>query len=440
MEPMTVVLISVVMLLFMMVVGVPIYACLGVTGLFGTAMLSGWKVAFTMLKNFPYMRAADYIMMVVPMFIVMGYIAFAAGLSKDAYTIANNWLSRLPAGLAMATVMASAMFGACCGSSVACSATMGKVSIPEMTEKGYNPKVSAGVVAAGGLLGIMIPPSTILVFYGTLAEVSVGQMLIAGVIPGIVTAIIYCGGLLIWSEFDKTLCPSAFKVSWKEKLWSLRLVWGVAVLFAIIIGGIYGGVVTPTEAAAIGAAACFIMMLFKTPKSERRLIKGYMMEALKETVNTCGMIFMILISSALFSIFMTQAGVPAMVNNWASSLPLPALGVVALFLLILVPMGMFLDPFSCLVITVPITYPVVVKTFGFDPLWYGILLTLMIQIGLISPPVGLNAYVMKGACPDLALEDIFKGCYPFIAFTLIVVALMLFVPQLATWLPYSIGK
>lgn len=440
MEPMTAVLISVVLLLFLMAVGVPIYACLGFTGLCGTAMLSGWKVAITLLKNFPYMRAADYIMLVIPMFIVMGYIAYAAGLSKDAYTIANKWLARLPAGLAMATVMASAMFGACCGSSVACSATMGKVSIPEMTDKGYNPKVSAGVVAAGGLLGIMIPPSTILVFYGTLAEVSVGQMLLAGVIPGIVTAIIYCGGLLIWSKFDKTLCPSTHKVSWKEKLWSLRLVWGVAVLFAIIIGGIYGGVVTPTEAAAIGAVACFIMMLLKTPKNERKNIKVYMMEALKETVNTCGMIFMILISSALFSIFMTQAGVPAMVNNWASSLPLPALGVVSIFLLILVPMGMFLDPFSCLVITVPITYPVVVGTFGFDPLWYGILLTLMIQIGLITPPVGLNAYVMKGACPELALEDIFKGCYPFVFFTLIVVVVMLFVPQFATWLPSSIGK
>jgi tripartite ATP-independent transporter DctM subunit len=421
-----------------MVSGVPIYACLGVTGLCGTAMLSGWKVAVTMLKNFPYMRAADYIMMVVPMFIMMGYIAFAAGLSKDAYKIANNWLSRLPAGIAMATVMASAMFGACCGSSVACSATMGKVAIPEMTEKGYNPKVSAGVVAAGGLLGIMIPPSTILVFYGTLAEVSVGQMLLAGVIPGIVTAIIYSLGLFFWSKFDKTLCPSTYKVSWKDRIWSLRLIWGVIVLFAIIVGGIYGGVVTPTEAAAIGAVACFLMMLLKTPKAERKYMGGYIMEALKETVNTCGMIFMILICSALFSVFMTTAGIPAMVNAWASSLPLSPLMIVGLFLVILIPMGMFLDPFSCLVITVPITYPVVVGTFGFDPLWYGILLTLMIQIGLITPPVGLNAYVMKGACPDLSLEDIFKGCFPFIFFTLATVLVILFLPQVATWLPYSI--
>lgn len=440
MDPMTVVIICVVLLLALMVIGVPIYACLGFTGLLGTVMLSGWKVAITMLKNFPYMRSADYIMMVVPMFIMMGYIAFAAGLSRDAYTIANKWLARLPAGLAMATIMASAMFGACCGSSVACSATMGKVSIPEMTEKGYNPKVSAGVVAAGGLLGIMIPPSTILVFYGTLAEVSVGQMLLAGVIPGIVTAVIYCGGLLIWSHFDKTLCPSTYKVSWKEKLWSLRLVWGVFVLFVIIIGGIYGGIVTPTEAAAIGAVACFLMMLIKTPRSEYKNIGTYMMEAMKETVNTCGMIFMILIASAIFSIFMTQAGVPAMVNSWATSLPLPSLAIVAMFLVILIPMGMFLDPFSCLVITVPITYPVVVGTFGYSPLWYGILLTLMIQVGLITPPVGLNAYIMKGVCPELSLEDIFRGCYPFIAFTLITVVVMLFVPGLATWLPLSMGN
>lgn len=286
----------------------------------------------------------------------------------------------------------------------------------------------------------MIPPSTILVFYGTLAEVSIGKMLLAGVIPGIITALIYCGGLLIWSKLDKTLCPSTRNVSWKEKFWSLRLIWGVFVLFAIIIGGIYGGIVTPTEAAALGAAACFVMMLVKTPKSERKNIPGNVMEALDETVQTCGMIFMILISSALFSIFMTQAGVPTMVNAWASGLSFPPLAVVSMFLLILVPMGMFLDPFSCLVITVPITYPVVVGTFGFDPLWYGILLTLMIQVGLITPPVGLNAYIMKGSCPDLALEDIFKGCYPFILFTLIVVLLILFFPQIALWLPSGIAS
>lgn len=434
MDPIIVVAICIAFMLISMAVGAPIYCALGLTGFIGTAMLGGIDVALAQLKNFPYMRAADYTMMVIPMFVLMGYIAYSAGLSRDAYGIADKWLSKLPAGLAMSTVMASALFGACCGSSVACAATMGKVSIPEMEKAGYNARVSAGTVAAGGLLGIMIPPSTILVFYASLAEVSVGDMLLAGVVPGIVTAVIYCVGLWAWSKIDKTLCPMPRNVSLKDKILSLRKLWGVAVLFMIIIGGIYGGVFTPTEAAAIGAFACFIMLLVKTPKEERKSIMPNLRDALMETLNTCGMIFIILISAAMFSIFMTLAGVPAAVNAWAIGMNIPPLSLVMVFLLILVPMGMFLDPFSCLVITVPITYPVVVGTLGFNPLWYGILLTLMIQIGLISPPVGLNAYVMKGACPTLALEDIFKGCYPFIAFTAIVVLLILFFPGITTCL------
>lgn len=437
MEPTTVVSICIVFMLVSLAIGAPIYCALGLTGFIGTAMLGGMDVALAQLKNFPYMRAADYTMMVIPMFVLMGYIAYAAGLSKDAYGIADKWLSKLPGGLAMATVMASALFGACCGSSVACSATMGKVSIPEMEKAGYNSKVSAGTVAAGGLLGIMIPPSTILVFYASLAEVSVGDMLLAGVVPGIITAIVYCVGLYVWSKFDKTLCPMPRSVSLTDKILSLRKLWGVAVLFTIIIGGIYGGVFTPTEAAAVGAFACFIMLLIRTPKEQRYCIIPNMREAFMESLKTCGMIFIILISAAMFSIFMTLAGIPASVNAWAIGLSIPPIALVAVFLAILVPMGMFLDPFSCLVITVPITYPVVVNTLGFNPLWYGILLTLMIQIGLISPPVGLNAYVMKGACPNLSLEDIFKGCYPFIGLTAVVVVLLLFFPSIATCLVLS---
>lgn len=434
MDPITAVIIALSFLLLALAIGVPVYASLGLTGFLGTALLGGLDVALAQFKNFPYMRAADYIMMVVPMFVLMGYIAFSAGLSRDAYSIADKWLSKYPAGLGITTVMACAMFGACCGSSVACSATMSKISIPEMQKAGYNSKVAVGTVAAGGLLGIMIPPSTILVFYASLAEVSVGDMLIAGIIPGIITAIVYSLGLVGWSKFDKSLCPMPRKVSFKEKILSLRNLWGVVVLFGIIIGGIYGGIVTPTEAAAVGAFACFIMLLMKTPKSERKTILPSLKAALKETLNTCGMIFIILICAAMFSIFMTLARVPLMLNAWAISLPIPALGLVAMFLLIMVPMGMFLDPFSCLVITVPITFPIVVTSLGFSPIWYGILLTLMIQIGLLTPPVGLNVYIMKGAVPELSLQDIFKGVYPFIAFTAVVVILILFVPQLTTFL------
>jgi len=435
MEPISVVIMATILLLVLMVIGVPIYASLGISGVIGLVGLKGFNFALAQLKTYPYMHAADYMMMVVPMFVLMGYLAYAGGLSKDAFEIANKWLSKLPAGLAMATVMASAGFGACCGSSVACSATMGKVAIPEMLDRGYDKKIAAGTVAAGGLLGIMIPPSVILVFYGAITEVSVGKMLIAGILPGILTAVVYCLGLLMLSKKYPSLCPSSVEVSWLERLKSLKLFWGVGVLFLIVIGGIYGGVFTPTEAAAVGAVASFIMYLLKCPREERAQIPANIWEALKETLNTCGMIFIILIGSGLFSFFMTLAGVPAIVNAWAAGLNVPSIVIVVVFLLIMVPLGMFLDPFSILVISLPITFPVVVKTFGYDPLWYGILCTLLIQIGLITPPVGLNAYIMKGVCPDMSLEDIFKGCYWFIMFTSIVIVLVLLFPQFATWLP-----
>ncbi len=433
MSPVLVVCIALIMLLLLIALGVPIYLCLGMTGFVGTWMLTDLGTALSFWKTFPYNRAADYTQMVIPMFILMGYFAYAAGLSKEAYGVANKWLGRFPAGIAMATIGASALFGACCGSSVACSATMGRVAIPEMKSRGYNDKVAAGVVAAGGLLGIMIPPSTILVFYASLAECSVGDMLLAGILPGILTAIIFCIGLRIWANYDKTLCPDTVKYPLIEMIKSLRHLWGIAVMFLVLMGGIYGGISTPSEAASLGAVAIFLMMFNKIPKSTwKEEIPKQIAEALKETIKTVGMIFTILICSAMFSVFMTKAQVPAMINTWAMSLPLPPLAIVSMFLLILIPMGMFMDPFSSLVIIVPLTYRVVTQTFGYSVIWYGILMTLMIQVGLLTPPVGLNVYVMKGSCPDLPLEDIFRGSAPFVIMTAVVVLILLFVPEIAT--------
>lgn len=430
----TIVCIALALLLAMLAAGVPIYLCLGISGFVGTWMLTDLTSALAFWKTFPYNRAADYTQMVIPMFILMGYFAYAAGLSKEAYGVANKWLGRFPAGIAMATIGASALFGACCGSSVACSATMGKVAIPEMRSRGYNERVSAGVVAAGGLLGIMIPPSTILVFYASLAECSVGDMLLAGIIPGIITAIVFCIGMLIWSRFDKTLCPATVKYPISDMLKSLSHLWDIAVMFIILMGGIYGGICTPSEAASLGAVAIFLMMFVKIPRKDWKLIPGQVKEALGETIKTVGMVFSILICSAMFSIFMTKAGLPAMINMWAASLTISPIFVIIIFLLILIPMGMFLDPFSSLVIIVPLTYHVVTQTFGYSVIWYGILMTLMIQVGLLTPPVGLNAYVMKGSCPDLPLEEIFKGCMPFVFLTIVVVAIILFFPGLTTCL------
>lgn len=434
MSPIAAVCIALVLLLVLMALGVPIYLSLGICGFVGVWMIGGLDSALSYWKTFPYNRAADYTQMVIPMFILMGYFAYVAGLSREAYSVANKWLGRLPAGIAMTTIFASALFGACCGSSVACSATMGKVAIPEMRARGYNERVSAGVVAAGGLLGIMIPPSTILVFYASLAECSVGDMLLAGVIPGITTAVVFCLGLLGWSRVDKTLCPSVQRFPFGEMVASLRHLWGIAVMFIILMGGIYGGLCTPSEAASLGAVAVFLMMFIKIPIKDWKTIPGEVKEAMLETIKTVGMVFGILICSAMFSIFMTMAGVPQMINVWAANLPIPHILVVVVFLLLLIPMGMFLDPFSSLVIVVPLTYNTVVDTFGYSVIWYGILMTLMIQIGLLTPPVGLNACIMKGSCPELSLEEIFKGCMPFVGFIAVVVVLILLFPSVTTCL------
>jgi tripartite ATP-independent transporter DctM subunit len=421
-------------MLVLMGIGIPIYASLGVSGIIGIISMHGFVSCIAKLKTFPFNNAADYLMMVVPMFVLMGFMAFAAGISRDAYYVTSKWLNRLPAGVGVATIAAGAVFGACCGSSVACAATIGKAALPEMKERGYDVSLAAGTVAAGGLLGIMIPPSTSLVFYATLTEVSVGDILLAGIIPGLLTASIYGLGLVALSKIYPSLCPVAEKVTWKEKIGALRNFWGVAVLFTVAIGGIYAGVFTPTEGAAVGAMFSLAILLFRKGDKENSWSEKFkkIKVALNDTVYNCCMILLILIGSGLFSYYMVLAGVPAAVNNWVLTLSVPPLMVVILFLIALLPLGMFLDPFSIMVISLPITFPVVCGVLGYNALWYGILVNLMIQIGLLSPPVGLNCYVISSLDTSIPLQSVFKGAMWFVGFTVIVVALIIIFPSLTT--------
>ena len=433
MDPGLAVGISIVVVLILLGLGLPVYASLGITGLLGCMAIKGPHLALTQLKVFPYANTANYLLVVVPLFIIMGHFAFRAGISRDAYTIGKKWLSRFPAGIGMGTIIGCAGFAACSGSSVATAATMGAIAIPEMLELGYDRKIACGIVAAGGTLGILIPPSVILVFYGSITDVSVGALLVAGFIPGMVSIVIYLFGLLFMGWLDPTLTPDPHSVSWRERLNTLKGGWGIGLLFVIVIGGLYVGWFTPTEAAATGAFFALIMMLVR--RKEVGKLSSSLIRCFVETLRTTCMVFLVLIGAGLYSFFLTLAQVPQTLSSWVATLPLPASAVIAIFLIFLIPLGMFLDSFSVLVISLPIVFPVVVNQFGYDPVWFGIMCTKLCEFGLITPPVGLNVYVLASVRRDIPLHDIFRGCLWFLIFDVITIAILFLFPVISTWLP-----
>jgi len=433
-DPSLAVLLSIGVVIFLMAIGLPIYASLGITGILGCLAIKGPLIAFTQLKAFPYASTANYLLAVVPVFIIMGHFAFKAGISSDLYAIGRKWCSRFPGGLGIATFVASAGFGACCGSSVASAATMGTIAIPEMRALGYDKKLACGLVAAAGTLAIMIPPSVVSVFYASINDTSAGAQLVSGIFPGLMSVGIYVIGLFILAKFNPTLVPAPESYTWRERFASLKGIWGMAVLFSIVIGGMYAGWFTPTEAASAGAFVGFFMMLFGG-----RVEKGKLGQTIKlcfvDTLRTTCMVFLILIGAGLYAFFLTLAQVPQTVSSWVGSLPLPPLCIVIMFLLVYIPLGMFMDTFSMLIITQPIMFPIVTQQLGFDPIWFGVLCIKMAEIGLITPPVGLNVYVLSGVVPDVPMHDIFKGCGIFLIFEAVSVALLIAFPIITTWLP-----
>lgn len=438
MDPILAVCVSIPVVLFFLALGVPVYASLGLAGIMGIAAISDLSSALIQLRVFPYTQVASYLLVVVPLFIIMGNFAYHGGLGDDVYRVGRKWFSRFPGGLAIATIIGSAGFASCCGSSVATAATMGYVAVPEMRKYGYDPKLACGVVAAGGVLGILIPPSVILVFYGVITDVSVGSMLLAGFLPGILSVVVYILGLLFLSRIYPDLAPDPESVSWRERLSSLKGLWGIALLFLVVIGGIYIGWFTPTEAAAVGSFVAMIAMFIR-----RRAVWGLrkeLLDSFSSTLSTTCMVFIVILGAGLYSFFLTLAQVPQMVSQYVATLPVPPWAVVSLFLLLYIPLGMLLDSFSMLLVTLPIMFPVVVTQLGYDPLWFGILATKLCEIGLITPPVGLNVYVLAGVVTDVSLTDIFKGCFWFVIFEVVSTAIIFMIPELSFWLPHSMGR
>jgi len=437
-DPTLAVMLSIPVVLLMLVLGIPVYVSLGLTGFLGCAAISTWDMALKQLKVFPYVQTASYLLIVVPLFVIMGNFAFKAGLGHDIFSVGRKWFSRFPAGLGVASIIGSAGFAACSGSSVATAATMGAVAVPEMRKFGYDPKLACGIVAAGGVLGILIPPSVILVFYGVLTDTSVGAMLVAGVIPGILSVVVYVLGLLFLSFIEPSLSPDPQPVSWGERLRSLRDAWGVLFLFLIVVGGIYVGWFTPTEAAAVGSFVALVALVFRR-RGDSEMGRD-ILNCFITTLRTTCMVFIVIVGAGLYSFFLTLAQVPQMISGWVATLPVHPMLIVAAFLVVYIPLGMLLDSFSLLLVTLPLMFPVVVEQFGFNALWFGILSTKLCEVGLITPPVGLNVYVLAGVVRDVPLTDIFKGCLWFVVFELITTTILFLLPVLSYWLPQTMGK
>ena len=429
MDPLLMGLLGLAAIFVLVVLGMRIAFATALVGFVGLWSMKSIIVAGKVVGFLPHGIVAHYSLSVIPLFIIMGYYAFYAGLTDDLFNTARTWVGHLPGGVAIATVFGCAGFAACTGASTASAAIMGRVAIPEMIKHGYHPRLAAGVVAASGTLASLIPPSVILVIYGIITEQSVGELLIAGFIPGIVSAAIYAGMIYTRCKINPELGQLQPKASWKERFVSLKGTWGVLVLIVLIIGGIYSGIFTPTEAGGAGAFGAFLMAL-----GMRRLTWARFKESLLETGHTTIMIFSIIVGVLIFVRFLALTGLPSTFAEFVLALPIPPLLILFLILLIYVFLGMFLDAIGMLMLTLPIVFPAVVGL-GYDPIWFGIILVKMCEICLITPPVGLNVYIVRSVAPKIPLEEIFRGIIPFLAMDILTVFVLIIFPQIITWLP-----
>jgi tripartite ATP-independent transporter DctM subunit len=413
----------------LVVLGMRIAFATALVGFVGLSVIKNMGVAASVVGFLPHGIVAHYSLSVIPLFIIMGYYAFYAGLTDDVFFTARQWVGHLPGGLAIASVFGCAGFAACTGASTASAAIMGRVAIPEMRKYGYHPRLAAGVVAASGTLASLIPPSVILVIYGIITEQSIGALLIGGFIPGVISAAIYAGMIYTRVKISPELGQVQPKASWKERFVSLRRTWGVLLLIFLVIGGIYSGVFTPTEAGGAAAFSAFLMALFM-----RRLTIERLKESLLETGRTTIMIFSIIVGVLIFVRFLALTGLPSSFAEFILGLQVPRLLILLMILSVYVFLGMFLDAIGMLMLTLPIIFPAVVSL-GYDPIWFGIIAVKMCEICLITPPVGLNCYIVRSVAPDIPLEEIFRGIIPFVAMDILTVALFIVFPQIITFLP-----
>ncbi len=407
----------------------PLAFSMGLVGVIGIGLTRGWMPALASTAQVVQETGFAYTLSVIPLFILMGNFVARAGLAHELFHAAYTFIGHRKGGLAHATIAACAGFGAICGSSIATAATMSKVAYPSMKKLGYSDALSTGVIASGGTLGIMIPPSTIMVIYGIVTETHIGKLFAAGVLPGILTALLLMLAVVLMTMRNPEHAPAGEKFTWKQRLEALRGIWGVLLLVIVVLGGIYGGIFTATEGAGMGAAGAFFFAW-----GRKALTWDSLISILVESARTTAMLFILLIAATVFANFVNFTTMPNDLKQWITHLGLSPVMVVGAMMVIYIILGTVMEELTMVLLTIPLFFPIVMQL-GFDPVWFGVLIVMVIQIGLISPPVGMNLFVLNTLLPKVGLGTIFRGCWPFVAMQVVTLAILLFFPEISLYLP-----
>jgi len=413
----------------LMAVGMPLAFAMGLVGFAGYCYIVSVDAGISQLESVPFDVGSDYILAVVPLFLLMGQFAFHSGLSQDLYDTFYKWLGQYPGGLAMATVGGCAAFAAVSGSSVATAATMGTVALPAMRKYKYSDRLALGSIAAGGTLGILIPPSIVFILYGILTEQSIGKLFLAGFLPGALAVLLYLSVIFIQVRLNPQLGPSGPKTKLKEKILSLRSTWGMLLLFALVMGGIYVGFFTPTEAGAVGAFGAFLIALLR-----RRLTWQTLHSSLLETGRTTAMLIIIFVGAMIFNYFMAVSNLPMALAEFITEHGLNHYTILSAILVVYLFLGCIMDPGSMIILTIPIVYPII-QSMGFDPIWFGVIIVMVAEIGTITPPVGLNVFVVAGVAKTTSIEEVFRGIIPFWGIDMVRLIILVAIPQISLFLP-----
>ncbi len=433
MSPDAVAVLGFVALFVLMLLRVPVGMAMGLVGVTGYSYLVGPGPALKLVGQTSMRTVTDYTFGVIPMFMLMGALVSVSGVSRELFRAANSMIGHLRGGLGVATVVACGGFAAICGSSVATAATFSSVAYPEMRRFGYPQSFATGVIAAGGTLGAMLPPSTVLAVYAILTQQDIGKLFMAGIVPGLLAMLMYVLTIVVIVRVKPGWLPRGEARAWSERAAELKNVWAPIVLFLFVIGGLYGGFFTPTEAGGVGASGAFILGVLRG-----RLDRAKIREALLSATRTAAAVFTVLIGALLFGYFLTITQSPQKLTEFLTGLGVGRYGVLALIMVMYLVLGCLMDAMAMIILTVPIIYPVIVHM-GFDPIWFGIIIVMTVELGLIHPPVGMNVFVIKSVVKDVSFTTIFKGVLPFIVTDIVRLVILIAFPIIALWLPTRMG-